>query len=254
MQTSGSNSETSTVVRAFRLLELFSTDHPQLSLSMLTSRLGFSKATTHRLAQTLVSIGCLEQDEETRTYRLGLPFIRLGQVASASSDVRSRALSQMSELRERFGETIYLLVPRAHRSVCIERIEGTRPIRDSSATPGDAFPLFVGAGGIAMLSTMAAAVRDEILDTAEMSAEERRTIETQLAEAAVRGYATAAGDVSHGAGAVAAPIFDHHGDLAGAISLGAARQQILDRHDEFGRAVCEAAARTSVLTKTGHGE
>lgn len=241
MSSEGSNNETSTVVRAARLLEMFTAEHPELSLSALTSRLGYNKATTYRLAQTLVSVGYLEQDEASRAYRLGLALIRLGQVASANSDVRSRALEQMARLRDTFGETVYLLVTRDDRSVCIERLEGTKPIRDLSATPGDAFPLFVGAGGIAMLATMSDAERSRVLDAGELGPDERRTIEAQLLDCTTRGYATATGDIQAGAGAVAAPIFDDVGELAGALSMGGARQQIIDRRDELGVAVAEAA-------------
>lgn len=232
-------------MRASRLLAMFTAEHPQLSLSALTSRLGYNKATTYRLAQTLVSVGYLEQDEDSRAYRLGLALIRLGQVASANSDVRSRALEQMAGLRDEFGETVHLLVARDGRSVCIERLEGTNPIRDLSSSPGDAFPLFVGAGGIAMLSTMSDAERSGVLDAGDLAADERRTIEGQLLDCTARGYATATGDVQVGAGAVAAPIFDETGTLAGALSIGGARQQIIDRREELGSAVAEAARRAS---------
>lgn len=245
MSSDGSNNETSTVVRAARLMEMFTAEHPVLSLSALTSRLGYNKATTYRLAQTLVSVGYLEQDETTRAYRLGLALIRLGQVASANSDVRSRALEQMARLRDEFGETVYLLVARDGRSVCIERLEGTKPIRDLSSAPGDAVPLFVGAGGIAMLATMGDAERSRILDAGELGADERRTIEGQLLDCTTRGYATATGDVQLGAGAVAAPIFDDTGTLAGALSLGGAREQIVERREELGAAVAGAARRAS---------
>jgi IclR family transcriptional regulator, KDG regulon repressor len=241
MSSVGLNNETGTVVRAARLLEIFTAKHPELSLSELTFRLGYNKATTYRLAQTLVSVGYLEQDETSRAYRLGLSLIRLGQVASANYDVRSRAMEQMSRLRDTFGETVYLLVARDDRSVCIERLEGTKPVRDLSASPGDAFPLFVGAGGMAMLATMSDVEQSRILDAGELAHEARGTIEGQLLDCVTRGYATAAGDVGLGAGAVAAPIFDDAGALAGALSLGGARQQIIERRDELGQAVAEAA-------------
>jgi DNA-binding IclR family transcriptional regulator len=259
MSSPGLNSEpsTGTVVRAARLLEMFTPEHPELSLSALTSRLGYNKATTYRLAQTLVSVGYLEQDETTRAYRLGLALIRLGQVAAANSDIRSRAMEQMARLRDAFGETVYLLVARDDRSVCIERLEGTKPVRDLSATPGDAFPLFVGAGGLSMLATMSDEERSRILDAGELAPDERRTIEAQLLDCATRGYSTATGDVSLGAGAVAAPVFDHHGAPAGSLSIGGARQQIIDRREELGQAVADAArlaSGTASGTPTGSAE
>jgi DNA-binding IclR family transcriptional regulator len=178
-------------------------------------------------------------------------------VAAANSDIRSRAMEQMARLRDAFGETVYLLVARDDRSVCIERLEGTKPVRDLSATPGDAFPLFVGAGGLSMLATMSDEERSRILDAGELAPDERRTIEAQLLDCATRGYSTATGDVSLGAGAVAAPVFDHHGALAGSLSIGGARQQIIDRREELGQAVAEAArlaSGTASGTPTGSAE
>jgi DNA-binding IclR family transcriptional regulator len=245
MSTGGSSSETSTVMRAFSLLQLFDVDHPELTLAAMTTRLGYNKATTYRLAQTLVTAGALEQIDENRAYRLGLELVRLGHIASVSSDVRSRAFEGMQRLRDRFGETVYLLVPRDGRSVCVERLEGTRAIRDLSAAPGDSFPMYVGAGGLAMLSVMSPDQQHILLDASSLTRSERTTVDTQLAEAARNGYAVATGDVQRSAGAVAAAVRGHDGTLIGAISLGGPRDEILERHEEMGREVVTAARAAS---------
>ena len=43
-----------------------------IGLSELALIAGLDKATTHRLARTLVALGCLEQDPNTREYRVGI--------------------------------------------------------------------------------------------------------------------------------------------------------------------------------------
>ena len=47
------------VERAARMLELFSVDEPELTLSQITSRMGLNKATAHRYATALRRAGLM---------------------------------------------------------------------------------------------------------------------------------------------------------------------------------------------------
>ena len=55
------------VLRAVRLLECFRTGEPELSLSELVRRSGYSKSTAHRLLSTLQVAGWLERADPPRS-------------------------------------------------------------------------------------------------------------------------------------------------------------------------------------------
>lgn len=249
MRTTGSNSDpgAQTVQRAVAVLEAFTPDRFSLGLSELARELGFNKATTHRLARTLSQAGLLEQDPTTRQYRLGLRILGLASTVQASLDVRSRAQPTLQRLCEELGETVYLLVLRDRRGVCVERIEGIHPLRDLSTQVGTSLPLHVGAAPKAMLAFLPENEREAIL--AEPL--ERRTPETDVNPASIRlrlegirkqGWAISVEDVALGAGGIAAPIFDRTGAVIAAVSVGGVVQRLLDRQEDTA-AIVTAAGR-----------
>jgi DNA-binding IclR family transcriptional regulator len=257
MRTAGSQSEprSQTVERAIGVLDVFSADHVEIGLSELARELELNKATTHRLAQTLLNADLLEQDPATRQYRLGLRLLSLAALVQAGLDVRTRARSALDRLREELGETVYLLVLRDLRAVCVERIEGVHFLRDLSTQVGTSLPLNAGAGSKAMLAFLPEDVREQVL----AGPLEQRTAATitepgELRErlAAVRedGWALSAEDVASGAGGIAAPIFDHTGAVVAAVSVGGVVGRLFERRDETAAVVVDAAR--DISARLGH--
>ncbi|NLJ53301.1 MAG: helix-turn-helix domain-containing protein, partial [Intrasporangiaceae bacterium] len=62
---------------ALDVLECFALDG-ELGVSDIARRLGVAKSTAHRLLQTLLSRGFVEQDNESGLYRLGIHIYELG--------------------------------------------------------------------------------------------------------------------------------------------------------------------------------
>lgn len=258
METIGSYNKpgSQTVHRALVMLDAFTPERGEIGLSELAREFNVDKATTHRLARTLVQAGLLEQDPQTRRYRLGLRLLSLAAVVQANLDVRSRAQSTLHELCEALGETVYLLVLRDHRSVCVERIEGIHLLRDLSTQVGTSLPLHIGAGPKAILAFLS---EDE--QRAVLSGElERRTPQTDVDPLHIRerlelireqGWAMSAEDVAAGAGGIAAPIFDRTGAVVAAVSVGGLVQRLLSRRDEMAAVV--VAAGREISGRLGHG-
>jgi IclR family pca regulon transcriptional regulator len=98
-----------------------------LGLSELAAAAGLDKATTHRLAQTLVECGYLRQDPATRSYSLALRILDLGFAALSNLDVRALALPYMRALAARFaGASVSLAVLDGGDVLYIERISQRR--------------------------------------------------------------------------------------------------------------------------------
>ncbi|MGV8882883.1 MAG: IclR family transcriptional regulator [Rhodoglobus sp.] len=240
---SGSESgpELQSVARAGALLFAFSAERPELGLTQLSAAAGLSKPTTHRVAQTLITLGLLEQSEESRAYRLGVRLLQLAHVVEASLDIRAEARAPLRELRDTTGETVYLMLRRGDQAFCAERIEGSHTMRSLSTPPGTFVPLSVGAAGTAILSTMDPAAARVALGSARSNHDLLGRIEL----ARVNGYAFSQGDVTEGVGAIAVPLRDERGTAVGAISLGGLLSRVQASETEIAAAVNRAAEAVS---------
>ena len=77
--------------RALQLLDAFSADRPELTLSDIARRAGMPLSTTHRLLHELCAWGAVERAEDG-VYRIGLRLWELGSLAPRGQGLRERAL------------------------------------------------------------------------------------------------------------------------------------------------------------------
>ena len=67
-----------TVINASLLIEALGESKQELSLKTLREKVNFSASSTHRLLDTLVSIGYVQRNPETHRYKLGLGLFQIG--------------------------------------------------------------------------------------------------------------------------------------------------------------------------------
>jgi len=96
------------IERAARLLGLFTTEEPELSLAQLGAQLGVSRATAHRYATALRNAGLLRMTSSG--YSLGPRIIELASTALAGLRVVSIAGPYLGQLVSRVNETAVLSV------------------------------------------------------------------------------------------------------------------------------------------------
>jgi DNA-binding IclR family transcriptional regulator len=113
---------------ALDVLECFATDG-ELGVSDIARRLGVAKSTAHRLLQTLVSRGFVEQDQHSGQYRLGIHLYELGQLALARNELRHAALPTLRQVAQATGLTVNFSVPEGADVVFVERIENRDGVR-----------------------------------------------------------------------------------------------------------------------------
>ena len=77
-----------TIDKALTLLGCFTPEQPSMKLTDLARLSGMNKAGVFRYLSGLSRAGLIEQDEETRHYRLGPEIVRLGQVRDATVPIR----------------------------------------------------------------------------------------------------------------------------------------------------------------------
>jgi DNA-binding IclR family transcriptional regulator len=232
--------------RAVHLLDQFDHQRQEIGASELARLSGLNKGTTHRIAQALVSLQLLEQDPDTRGYRLGVRLLELGALVSAGLNIRERAKPVLDRLTEECGETTYLLLYRDDRAVCVERIEGIHLLRDLTTEVGTVLPMNIGAAPIAMLAHLPEEKRQEFIQ-GEVPKADRAALEAELAEVRERGYSAVMSAIEEGHGGLAAPIYDRHGEVCAALSIGGMVTRLEEKVDTLGPAAVAAAQQVSRL-------
>ena len=81
----------STVTRALDVLQAFTYQRPERSLTEIAAATGLHKATAFRLLTTLSARGMTIKDPRTGMYRLGFALIALSEVAKTSTGFVAQA-------------------------------------------------------------------------------------------------------------------------------------------------------------------
>lgn len=156
-----SDTGTQSVDRALMLLTLIGARGDQgATLAGLVTDSGLNKATVRRLALALIRAGMVEQDAACR-YHLGAQMQVLGAQAARRPGLMAAAGESVMRLAQVTGDAALLSVRRGSSALCLMREEGGYPLRSHALVAGQAHPLGVGAGSLAML----AALPDDEADT-----------------------------------------------------------------------------------------
>ncbi len=238
-------STVNSVLRACRILELFSTVSPELSLSEVAVRTGLSRPTAHRLLSTLELAGWVVRSS-TGKYRITMRLFSIGASAWEIGSLREAARPVLRKLADLSANTAYLLVPYEGQALCAERVEAHHPIRVHSVSVGDRIPLWSGAAPTAML-----AFRPDLLELAlgsgELDAAARARLEKRLSEARRNGVVISPDDLLPGVTAVGAPVFDASGNAVAGMSVAGVSEWVAPHLERVVELVVGAAAELSGL-------
>ena len=211
----------SVLVRVFTLLDCFSAEQTELTLTELASRTAIPKPTVHRLAKVLVEQRLLKR---TATgFSLGIRLFELGELVSDRRDLRDASLPALEELFELTHETIHLGVLDGTEVLYYVKIVGYRAFPLPTRT-GGRWPAYASALGKVL---MAFGTSDPLRSlpasglkplTAYTIIDPDRLLR-ELATVRRAGVAIESQEAVLGNACVAAPIFDSDGQPAAAVSI-----------------------------------
>jgi len=142
------------VARAMEILHIlsFNASSSGMRFSDLQAQSGLSKGTLHRLLKSLVASGFVEQAAGSRVYYLGLEFLSMGERAANRLDIRAVTQPSLERLANLTGDTVMLTIRSGLDAVCIDRAEGSFPVKVLTQNIGTRRPLGVGSGALALLA------------------------------------------------------------------------------------------------------
>ncbi|MCK9222895.1 MAG: IclR family transcriptional regulator [Limnochordia bacterium] len=109
--------------KAIQVLKCFSTSQPELGVTEISQILDLQKSTVHNILSTFEGEGFIEQDPETKRYRLGMHILYLSNIVREGLGLRKVALPVMEKVKEAFGETVHLAIEEDGQVVYLESIQ-----------------------------------------------------------------------------------------------------------------------------------
>ena len=141
----------SSLQTAVSILDCFGPGRTELAVTDVAKGLKIPKSTVSRLLRAMTQAGLVEQDAESRRYRVGpLPF-RLGSLYQAHMQVLDLADAAIGELVEQTGFSGYVGVLSGTDIVILRRRQGRYPVR-IVLEPGSRVAAFTTAYGKALLA------------------------------------------------------------------------------------------------------
>ncbi|MCY7707752.1 IclR family transcriptional regulator [Bacillus safensis] len=206
-----------TVQRALDILSCFSEERQELTLTDISKEMNLAMSTTTRLLKALEMNHFVEKNQETMKYRLGQRLYLLGYIAGKSIQLRELAKPLMYALRDETKETVNLYVLDSTSRVCIEQAEGLQSIRHLVKI-GEKLPLYAGAGGKVLLAFQSEEFQQKVFAAEayhvmgdDWKKERKHILDT---------YTSCSIDEREvGSAAVAAPIFNIHGEVKACLSI-----------------------------------
>lgn len=115
---------------------------------------GLERSTVHRVLQGLIAEGLVMQEHKSKRYRLGPSIYEMGLAAAPRAQLRDLCQPLLLAVAEQTGDTVFLSERVGFDGVCLDRKDGSYPIKTFVLEPGRRRPLSVGCGNLAMLSAL----------------------------------------------------------------------------------------------------
>lgn len=218
---------TQAIGRASLLMRLLaSRSHGGMRLADVVKHSGLEHPTAHRILKGMMAEGLVMQDAGTRCYLLGPLVFELGLAAAPQFSLPDICRPSLQRIADKTGDTVFLTARSGNDSVCIDRKEGSFPIKTFTLDVGTRRPLGAGAGGLALLMLLPDQAVEEVIsaNTGRFGGYNNMTVPAlrkALRRSRALGYALNDIHNTTGATTLSLPVVNRYGDPFAAISIGA---------------------------------
>lgn len=239
-----------TLQKAGELLALFDREHTEWGVREAATRLKIAKSSAHDLMSSLAQLGFLNRTEENR-YRLGWRLVTLSETLLATTELRKEAHPVMEELAAQYQETIHLAVLDGTQAVYVDKLEGRQAVRVELTSLGARLYAHCSALGKVLLAHSPEEVVKHIIQSAGLPRFTANTITDEedllqsLSKIRKQGYAYDMEEILPDLCCVAAPIYNHNGQVIAAISMSIPAYRFKRSQAEFREGILRAAKTIS---------
>lgn len=213
-------------MKAIQILSAISYSESYSTVTELCEITGLSIATVHRILQELVECGFVVKDLEQKRYRAGFEAWSFAMRLKQTDYLHEAAKEEMTRLNDLSLETIHLIALEGEQGVYIDKLGAKNSIGLRSQI-GRRIPLFCTGGGKVLLAHQTEAWVEGYLKRVPLEKYTETTIVTreallkELEVVRVRGYSIDNREHHSDIICVAAPVFDHRGEVICSIGISA---------------------------------
>jgi DNA-binding IclR family transcriptional regulator len=210
--------------RAFSILEEVARHREGIGLAELSKRVGLHNSTTFHLAKTMVSLGYVRQEKDTKKYRVGRPLFALAASALDEIEMVNVATPILEDLSRETGESSHFAVRMGDAVVVIARISGPGAFQLTDRV-GVVRPAHCTALGKIILASLRPDQLERYLERVELKPSTEKSITAipvllrQIAEIRRSGIAFDDGEFNAEVRCVAVPVKDFTGQDIGAVGI-----------------------------------
>ena len=239
-----------TIVKAGKVLDLFTTSAAEWGVSETAERLHIPKSSAHELLATLAGIGLLRRLPDGR-YRLGWRLAELNRTLADSTEFIVQTKDRTQHLADRLRATIHVAALREHEVVYLDKVVGIQTPDLTPTDVGGTAPVHCTALGKVLLAELDAEAADALISRNGMARWTSQTItkpmrmQEELISTRMRGWASDLEETVSRLCCVAAPIRDNSGRVQGAISASVPLKQFRQHRHLLQRNITTAASGLS---------
>ncbi|ANY08605.1 IclR family transcriptional regulator [Pseudonocardia sp. HH130630-07] len=202
------------------ILDAFTLARPVLSLGEIQQVTGIPTSTVQRLVSNMVAEGLLDRVGDR--VRIGVRMAYWAGAAARGVDLLELAGPVLRELRDTTGETAALFRPETGFRVCVAVAETRHALRREMHV-GKIIPLHTGSAGRVLLA-WDRALADEVLagplpTITDHTVTDPALLRTLLTATHRDGFAITTAERDDGGSGLSAPVFDHSGSVAAALTI-----------------------------------
>jgi DNA-binding IclR family transcriptional regulator len=210
--------------RAFAILEEIARHREGVGLADLSKLVGLHNSTTFHLAKTMVSLGYIRREKDSKRYRVGRPLFALAASALDEIEMVNVATPALEELSRETGESSHFAVRMGDAVVVIARTSGPGAFHLTDRV-GVLRPAHCTALGKVILASLRQDQLERFLARVELKPSTAHTITEspvllrEIAEIRRSGIAYDDGEFNLEVRCVAVPVKDFTGQIIGALGI-----------------------------------
>jgi DNA-binding IclR family transcriptional regulator len=211
---------TPAVLRTLRILDFLSRAGTQ-RLSDIGRHFALPKSNVHRLLQSLMEEGFVQQEGDTGRYFASMKVYELGAMIAERNPVRRAAASFVQQLHQNTGETVALAIMVDTDIVYIDRVLSPNPLRGSLREGWRIPAAFTAAGKVVLANHPDGIAMLDCILTSEPEARDlvRDDLLAEFEQIRERGYAVSRSGWTRGINSIACPVGGSGSAPSGALAL-----------------------------------
>jgi IclR family transcriptional regulator, KDG regulon repressor len=233
--------------RAFAILEQVARHREGVGLAELSKLVGLHNSTTFHLAKTMVSLGYIRQQRDSKRYRVGRPLFALAASALDEIEMVNVATPIMEDLSRDTGESSHFAVRMGDAVVVIARTSGPGAFQLTDRV-GVVRPAHCTALGKIILAALRPDQLKRFLERVELTPSTKKSITDpnallrEIAEVRRSAIAIDDGEFNAEVRCMAVPVYNFTGDVVGALGISGPIWRMTDQVMSARAKIMKAAA------------